>query len=194
MAGSPTDILDGVITLEEFQRMPEEDAYRLELVRGRVIREPPPAEAHDWLTFELGWAIRSFAREHDLGIVVTNSSLILHVDPPTVRIPDVVFIAKESLPAGGFSMERSWRVAPDLAVEVLSPSNSAIEIQRKVLEYLECGTRLVWVVDPAARCVTIYRSRDDLRLLTEGGMLDGGDVLPGFKLSLSELFEPIAKM
>jgi Uma2 family endonuclease len=173
--------------------MPEEDAYRVELVRGRIVREPPPAEAHGWLSSELGWAIRSFAREHDLGIVVTNTSFLLHVDPPTVRLPDAAFIAKESLPAGGLSLKKFWRVAPHLAVEVLSPSNTALEIQEKVLEYLECGTRLVWVVDPASRCVTVYRSREDIRLLKEQDVLEGDDVLPGFRLQLAELFEPLER-
>jgi len=187
-------VVEDFVSLEEFQQMTEEDAYRVELVRGRILREPPPAEAHDWLSFELGWAIRTFAREHDLGIVVANSTFILHVDPPTVRMPDVAFIAKRSLPTGGFSMERSWRVAADLAVEVLSPSNTAIEIQQKVLEYLDCGTRLVWVVDPAARCVTVYRSRVDIRLLKEQDVLEGGDVLPGFRLQLAELFEPVERV
>lgn len=81
-------------------------------------------------------------------------------------------------------------MAPDLAVEVVSPSNTAAEIREKVLEYLACGSRLVWVVDPATRSVSAYRSRTEIRLLTEGDVLEGADVLPGFRLAITELFAP----
>lgn len=190
MSDPSTEIVDKVVTLEEFQRMPEEDEYRVELVRGRIVREPLPGARHGWLTGMLVERLGSFAREKGLGIVVTETGFLLNVEPPTVRGPDAAFIARENLPAAlpprGF-----WTVAPDLAVEVVSPSNTAGEMQEKVLEYLECGARLVWVVDPATRSVAAYRSREDIRLLTAGDALEGGDVLPGFRLSLSELFEPL---
>lgn len=186
-------ITEEVVTLEEFWEMPEEDAYRVELVRGRVVREPPPAAAHTWISSELSALIRSFVLEHDLGIALTEPGFLLAVDPPTVRRPDAAFIAKEKLPPGGFSLTEPWTMAPDLAIEVLSPSNRAGEILEKVLDYLACGTRLVWVVDPQNRCVTAYRSRDDIRLLREGDRLEGGDVLPGFELPVSQLFAPIER-
>lgn len=193
MSDPVTEITEGIVSLEEFQRMPEEDAYRVELVRGRIVREPRPASAHGWLSGKLTMAIGVHASEHGLGIAVTETGFLLRVDPPTVRGPDVAFIARENLPADGLSLTRFWTVAPDLAVEVLSPSNTAAEIQEKVLEYLECGSRLVWVVDPATRCITVYRSRQDIRLLMEGDALEGDDVLPGFQLPLAELFEPLER-
>jgi Uma2 family endonuclease len=82
------------------------------------------------------------------------------------------------------------RLAPDLAVEILSPSNKAIEILDKVEDYLESGTRLVWVVEPRRRSVTVYRSRNEIRLLRENEELDGADVLPGFSIRVSDIFSP----
>jgi Uma2 family endonuclease len=183
-----SEIAEPLVTLEEFQRMPEEDAYRIELVRGRIVREPRPGAAHGWVTGRLVERIGSYAREHGLGIVVTETGFLLSVEPPTVRGPDLAFLAAESLPpelpTTGF-----WRLAPDLAVEVVSPSNTAAEIREKVLEYLASGSRLVWVVDPATRSVSAYRSRRDISLLTEDDALEGGDVLPGFRLPIAELLE-----
>lgn len=79
-------------------------------------------------------------------------------------------------------------MAPDLAAEILSPSNTASGVQEKVLEYLDAGTRLVWVIDPRTRVVNTYRSRTDVRLLGELDELDGGEVLPGFRLPVKDLF------
>ena len=82
-----------------------------------------------------------------------------------------------------------WSIAPDLAVEVLSPSNTATGIQEKVWEYLRAGTRLVWVVDPDTRSVTAYRSQQDVQLLAQTDVLDGADVLPGFRHEVSKVFD-----
>lgn len=189
MADPQTKTVESLVKLEEFQRMPEEDAYRVELVRGRIVREPRPGAEHGWLTGQLVERIGSFARQRGLGIVVTETGFLMSVDPPTVRGPDAAFIAAENLPTEDIP-KGFWTTAPDLAVEVVSPSNTAAEIQEKVLEYLASGSRLVWVVDPATRTVAAYRSREDIRLLTEGDVLDGADVLPGFRLAIAELFEP----
>jgi Uma2 family endonuclease len=182
-------VADEVITLEEFQRMPEEDEFLIELVRGRVVREPRPGIQHGRVTAELGSRIYACASERGLGITVIGTGFLLSVDPPTVRGPDVAFVAAENLP-GGSIPQGFLTTAPHLAVEVVSPSNTAAEIQEKVLEYLANGTRLVWVVDPVTRSVAAYRSREDIRLLTEGDVLEGADVLPGFRVTIAELFEP----
>ena len=101
------------------------------------------------------------------------------------RAPDVAFVREDRL---DFDGTRFAPLAPDLAVEVLSPSNTVSEIHDKVLDYLEAGTRLVWVVDPASRTVTVYRSRDEIRLLRADDEIDGADVLPGFHRRVAELF------
>lgn len=186
MAGSMTETSERLVTLAEFERMPEENEHLVELVRGRVVREPRPGGEHGWLAGRLIGRLEPWAEKHEVGLVVTETGFLLTDDPPTVRGPDVAFIAEERLGSGipkGF-----WTIPPDLAIEIVSPSDTAAEIQEKVLEYLTAGTRLVWVVDPDNRSVTAYRSRDDIHLLTEADELDGADVLPGFRLAVSELF------
>lgn len=177
------------LTLEEFQRLPEEDEHRVELVRGRIVREPRPGARHGWLAGRIYVILEAYGRETGFGMAAIETGFLLAEDPPTVRGPDVAFIAEERLPAEGIPVG-FWPLAPDLAVEVVSPSNSAAEIQEKVLDYLAVGTRLVWVVDPDTGSVTVYRSRDDVRVRTKGDALDGGDVLPGFRLEVTDLFEP----
>ena len=174
------------ISVEEFEHHREEDGYRTELVRGRLVREPRPAAEHTWLASELYWRIESHVREHGLGRTLFDAGFLLDDNPPTIRIPGMAFLAHpgpaEERPTG------FWTIAPDLAVEIVSRSNTASEIQGKVLEYLASGTRLVWVVEPATRSVTSYRSRKDVEVLTEEDDLDGGDVLPGFRFRISDLF------
>jgi len=181
-----TDTLERV-SLEEFQRLPEEDGRRVELSRGRLIREPRPGAEHGWLAGRVFRAVDAYVEEHGAGLVIFETGFLLNVEPPTVRGPDVAFIAEANLPSGGVP-SGFWTVPPDLAVEVVSPSNTSEEMQEKVLQYLEADTRLVWVVDPGTRSVTVYRSRNEIRLLTEGDTLDGADVLPGFRLSVADLF------
>jgi len=187
MMRQPADVADPILTLEEFQRMPEEDGFRVELVRGRVVREQLPQTRHGQLIVRLGGWIDAHAGERGLGIVTADTGFVTSVDPPTVRGPDIAFFAVEGAPTE--EMLKGFRTGgPDLAVEVLSPSNTASEIREKVLEYLAAGTQLVWVVDPRTRTVTAYRSRDDIRLLTESDTLEGGDVLPGFTVPVARIF------
>lgn len=177
-----------LLTLDEFERLPEEDAYRTELKRGRIVREPRPGAQHGWVAVELFRALDPYVREHELGAVIMETGFLLSVDPPTVRGPDVAFIAAENLPPREAIPRGFWRRAPDLAVEVLSPSNSAIEIQEKVLDYLHAGTRIVWVVDPHNETVFVHAGGNESRLHTREGELTGGEVLPGFRLAIADLF------
>lgn len=192
MSGSRVGSPEGLLSLEEFERLPEEGEYRLELVRGRVVREPRPGARHGWLAGRLHVAVDAHARKHELGLAIIETGFLLNDEPPTVRGPDVAFISASRVPPGDLSLG-FWTRAPDLAVEVLSPSNSMADIDEKVREYLTSGGRLVWVVDPIRRSVTVYRSPDDIQLLKEGDVLDGGGVLPGFALSISRLFEPYGR-
>lgn len=188
MSGPATKTTERTYTLAEYERLPEEKAHRVELVEGRLVREPRPGPEHGWLQLELGARIRDHVRKGRLGVTLTDAGFVLAEDPATVRGPDIAFIARGNLPPAGFPRRGFWRIPPDLAVEIVSPSNTRAEIREKVLEYLAAGTRLVWVVEPRARTVTVYRSRTDLQRLGEREVLDGGDVLPGFRLPLVELF------
>lgn len=176
-----------LLTLDEFERLPE-DEWRTELVRGRVVREPPAGMDHGRLASRIALRVAAYVEGNDLGeVFIAETGFVLYEDPPTVRAPDVAFVAKARLPAPEDSM-RFGHLAPDLAVEVVSPSNTAAEIIDKAVDYLEAGTRLVWVVEPSRRCITVYRSRDEIRLLQEGDDLEGHDVLPGFSVPVAEIF------
>jgi Uma2 family endonuclease len=182
--GTP-DLHTRLLTIEEFERLPD-DGWRLELVRGQVVREPPAGFDHGDIAIGIGSLLRRFVDENALGAVVgTDSGFVLFDDPPTVRAPDVAFVREDRL---DFDRTRFAPLAPDLAVEVLSPSNTMSEIHDKVLDYLGAGSAHVWVVDPYSRTVTTYRSRDEIRLIAADGEIDGGDVLPGFRCKVSELF------
>lgn len=173
------------LTVEEFARLPD-DETRSELVRGRVVREPPAGFEHGDIAARVAHRLREFVVREDLGRVVgAETGFVLCEDPPTVRAPDAAFVAAERLPAdrAGFA-----RLAPDLAVEIVSPSNTMAQMHDKVWDYLDAGTRMVWVIEPRRRTVMVHRSRLDIRLLGEGEEIDGGDVLPGFRLPVTELF------
>jgi Uma2 family endonuclease len=180
---NPTpDLGTAPLTIEEFERLPD-DGWRMELVRGHVVREPPSGFEHGGVALRIGSLLVPFVDEHALGEVVgTEAGFVLSDEPPTVRAPDIAFVREDRL---GFDPKRFAPLAPDLAIEVLSPSNTMSEIHDKVLD---AGTRLVWVVDPASRTVTVYRSRHEIRLLTEDEEIDGADVVPGFRRKVSALF------
>ncbi len=177
-----------ILSLEEFMRLPEEDAFRLELVRGRVVREPRPQALHGRVLARLARLLDEWTEAKGAGAVFADTGFRLAVDPPTVRVPDLVFVSRDRIPEHAYEEQGFWAFAPDLAVEIVSPSNSESEIREKALEYLEAGARLVWVVHPRTREVAVYRSRREVRVLGATEELDGGDVLPGFRLALAALF------
>ena len=185
MTTDTPDLDTRLLTIEEFERLPD-DGWRMELVRGQVVREPPAGFDHGDVAFGIGSLLRRFVDERSLGKVVgTDSGFVLFDEPPTVRAPDVAFVREDRL---DFDRTRFAPLAPDLAVEVLAPSNTMSEIHDKVLDYLDAGSSLVWVVDPFSRTITVYRSRDEIRLIAADSEIDGGDVLPGFRCRVSELF------
>jgi len=174
-----------LLTIEEFERLPD-DGMRMELVRGQVVREPPAGFEHGAIGIDLGAMLRQFVKKQALGKVVgADTGFVLFDEPPTVRAPDVAFVALDRLT---FDPRRFVPFAPDLAVEIVSPSNTVSEIHGKVMDYLDAGTRAVWVVDPGSRSVTVYRARDHVQWLTGDDDLEGEPVLPGFRLRLSEVF------
>jgi len=135
-------------------------------------------------TVALAFQIGLFLRDHDLGKVL-GADAMMRLFPGLVRAPDVTFISWERFPKDKAPIPG---VAPDLAVEVLSKSNTRKEMKRKLDEYLRSGVRLVWYVDPKTRSAKVYDPAGGVRELTEADELDGGDVLPGFRLSLADWF------
>ncbi len=176
-----------ILTAEEFYALPDDEMDH-ELVEGWVTSEPMPGTRHGRVVIQLALALGGFVRAKRLGLVVNNAGFVLARDPDTVRGPDLAFVTKERVEEAG-DVEGFFPGPPDLAVEILSPSNRPVEMRAKVADYLAAGTRLVWVVDPGGRKVRAYRSLLAPRVLGPHDELDGEDVLPGFRLRVAELFE-----
>lgn len=120
------------------------------------------------------------------GVYAAETGFILSRSPDTVRAPDAAFVVSERLadqPATGF-----FEGAPDLAIEVISPSETVDDVESKVIDFLEAGTQLVWLIYPRTQTVTVYRSLTDIEILTIEDKLDGGVLLPGFSVPLKEIF------
>jgi Uma2 family endonuclease len=157
-----------------------------ELVDG-VLVEKTVGTYEAYLALFLGSLLRNYVAEHHLGIVLGADGM-MRLAPGLVRIPDVSFISWDRLPGRTVPRTAIAELAPDLAVEVVSRSNTAKEMDRKLADYFAAGVRLVWYVYPTARQVAVYSARDQHVLVREEESLTGGDVLPGFRLSLRELF------
>jgi Uma2 family endonuclease len=169
------------VTADQLLRMPD-DGFRYELVAGEV-RKMVPA---------VGGILHSLLGHHILQnglgqVFVAETGFLLAHDPDTVRAPDIAFIHKNhipnDLPEGAF-----WPGAPDLVVEIVSPSDKTGEVDDKVRMWLDAGVRMAWVVNPKWRNVTVYRSPTDIKVLTENDQLDGEDVVPGFQCAVSAIF------
>jgi Uma2 family endonuclease len=175
-----------LITAEEFFRMPDpEDGSRQELVRGRIETMPPPGGRHGVCCSKVNRHLANFVEANHLGTVCSNDTgFISERNPDTVRGPDVSFWSKQRLPE---VPEDYIKVAPDLAVEVVSPGDRFSRIQKKILHHLTHGVELVWVVDPEDRSVTVYRPGKQAVILEENQTLTGEDVLPGFSCPIADL-------
>jgi Uma2 family endonuclease len=176
------------LTAEQFARLPQpEDGTLQELVRGVMETMPPPGFLHGVCCNAIGYLLQKHVREQRLGFVTNNDSgVILERDPDTVRGPDVAYWGRERLPSP--PQEGYPDVAPDLVVEVLSPHDLFPRVLRKLQEYLRAGVRLVWVVVPEDRSVSVHAPGQQPVLLAETETLSGGDVLPGFQCRVAELF------
>lgn len=175
------------VTADDLLAMPD-DGLRRELVDGEVFVTPPPGEEHGVIAAEILVSLGSHVLAHGLGKVhAAETGFRIGSDPDTVMAPDAAFVSRERIEQAAIG--RGYRAgAPDLAVEVASPGDSFVEVEAKVTRWLAAGCRMVVVVNPARHAATVYRSRDDIQLLTAADVLDGGDVVPGWRLPLSELF------
>jgi Uma2 family endonuclease len=154
-----------------------------ELVDG-ILVEKPMGFRESAIAMVIGRWIGNYLQGRNLGIVGGPDGM-LKILGPQIRIPDVSFILWDRLPQGEDPIPA---VSPDLAVEVLSPSNTEQEMRIKLEEYFAGGTRLAWIIDPVARNARIYQAPDQFTLIDDAGSLPGADVLPGFQLQLGELF------
>jgi Uma2 family endonuclease len=157
-----------------------------ELVDG-VLVEKPMGFRESLIALAIAAALRHFVVPRKLG-AVTGPDGMMALFPGMVRIPDVAYVSRERLPGGHIPTDPVPHLAPDLAVEVLSDSNTRAEMDRKRREYFEAGVRVVWFVDLKNRTVAVYQSANEFMLFTAEKTLDGGPVLPGFTLPLAPLF------
>ncbi len=177
------------LTAEQFWELQGVEGMQYELVEGAVVEMPTPGGVHNYIAFTIARVLAAYVDTNPLGFVFgDNMGYILQRSPDTVRIPDASFI---SFARGGRTLpRRDWPLAPDLAVEVVSPTNREAEVREKVQEYLAAGTSLVWVVRPEAQSVTAHTPDDEAREHGAGDVLDGGDTLPGLAVAVARLFPP----
>jgi Uma2 family endonuclease len=187
----------GEVPLERIRTLPypgsatEEDLLRAkgptcELIDG-VLVEKAMGDRESLLGMYIGRLIGNHVDAGDLGVILGEAGYI-RVTPGQLRAPDVTFIPWSSFPGGELPEEAYWSVAPGLVVEVLSPDNTAAEIDRKLRELFAAGCKLAWVIDPATQSAKVYTSATSFKELAADGVLNGGRVLPGFKLPLADLF------
>jgi Uma2 family endonuclease len=174
-----------VVTAEELFELPDAEHY--ELVRGVPGVCEPPGGAHGRLAMQVGALLNEHVQRLGLGTVLVEAGYVLRRMPDTVRGPDISFVSVARL-APDQIPETFIPGAPDLAVEIISPSSRWSEVEEKVADYLAGGARLVWLVDPRERRVIVRYPDRPPRIVAAGQSLDGEDVLPGFALALAELF------
>jgi Uma2 family endonuclease len=176
-----------LMTAEELLQMPD-DGFRYELVRGELRKMPPAGHVHGWIAASLAGPLIVHVKGNNLGkVYIAEAGFKIASNPDHVRAPDVAFIRRERVEEIG-DTAGFWPGAPDLVVEVISRSDTYIEVEEKVFDWLEAGTRVVVVVNPRRRTVTVSRSLADVVVLTEEDTLDCGDVVPGWKMPVKEIF------
>ena len=180
------------ISADEFLEIVQQPAYEdriVELVEGEIVDMPFPNPIHAAVLITLSTAMNIFVKEKGMGRVIGGDApVVLESNPEgrdTVRGLDIAYISSERLP--GRLPRKPLRVAPDLAVEVISPSNKAEDIEKKIQQLLGAGTSLVWIVYPDLQCVAAH-TIDGSVTLVESEILTGGNVLPGFEIPVSEIF------
>ena len=176
-----------LMTADELFDLPD-DHWKYELVKGELIRMSPTGAEHGALTARVGRILDEYAEAQRSGVCCgAETGFILQRDPDVVRAPDAAFVTADRVPTAGLP-KSFWPFAPDLAVEVASPSDRFSDLHTKVAEFFSAGTRLVWIVEPATRTVYVYRSPHDVQALAEHDQLSGADVLPGFRCAVGRLF------
>ncbi len=181
------------MTAEELEQLPS-DGWRYELVRGELRTMSPSGRKHGRIAARLALRLGHYIEVHSLGeITIAEAGFLLGRNPDTVRVPDVGFISAERAASVSDSDDEIyWPFAPDLAVEVVSPSDRPGEVKEKIHEWLDAGTHMVIIIDPRKQLVTVYRTLTDVAVLTVNDQLTGGDVVPGWTMQVSVLFAPPA--
>jgi Uma2 family endonuclease len=166
--------------------------FGYELVNGELVEVMPASAPHGRLIGRMSHLLHAFLDESRIGRVYVNAGFVLQVPGDTERLrePDVAFTSNETLDAKGGEPKSGWiRFAPDLVVEIDSPSNTDEDVHEKLRDYLEGGVKLVWIIHLRSRTATVYRPDGSARLLRENDSLDGEDIIPGFRAALKNLLD-----
>jgi Uma2 family endonuclease len=177
-------------TEEDVDELRNSERKLYELVDG-VLLEKVMAYAESHLAGLILTYLNVFVVPRKLGFVAGADGM-MRLAPGLVRIPDASFVSREQFPTGLWNIERVPSIYPNLAVEVLSESNTKPEMEEKLLNYFDSGTSLVWYVDPESRTVRVYTSPEEFTTIPATGVLDGGTVLPGFTLPVADIFAELA--
>jgi Uma2 family endonuclease len=173
---------------EELYSLPG-DEVKQELQGGYLVSEPLPGSRHGRVAAAVADELRTHVKKHRLGVVFAgDTGFVLARSPDTVRGPDVSFVTRERFEQVGESA-KAFPGPPDLAIEILSPSNTPASMHAKVADYLAAGARRVWVVDSETRTVAVYATLLAPRILAPTDFLVGEDVVPGFRVRVADLFE-----
>ena len=176
----------GMATEQDVLQLDDHRDLLCELIDG-ILVEKPMGWFESRIAAVLIYFLEVYLSDHDIGITITPDGPI-RLMAGQVRMPDVSFIRHEVVPPDETDAPRILPVAPDLAVEILSKSNTRAEMERKRAEYFRAGVKLVWMIHPKEHTATVYTSPDVFSAIPTDGALTGGDVLPGFELSLVEFF------
>ena len=169
------------MTLEEFL---ESDLEGYEYIKGELIPVPPTSGEHSRISVNLILPLGMYVRENRLGDIYVSETGFRVGE--RVLVPDIAFLSIDHIPA---DLSKVFSIPPDLAIEVVSPTDTLLRIEEKAFAYLEAGTQLVWVLMPRSKTVTVYRSETDITLLTRNDTLTGENVIEGFSCQVAELFE-----
>jgi Uma2 family endonuclease len=176
-----------ITTADELLRMPE-DGYRYELIEGELRKMMPGGGEHGYISNRSGWRLTEYVERHKLGAVFgAETGFLVRRNPDTVLAPDLSFVRQARIDAIGIPA-KFVPEAPALVVEVVSPNDTIDEVDEKIHRWFAAGVELAWVVHPGGRTVTVYRSLDNILVLTANDTLDGGDVVPGFSVRVGDLF------
>jgi Uma2 family endonuclease len=175
-------------TADEFWELSQQNDRRIELHDGVIVEMAASSAKPGIVASRLNRLIDTFVDEHKLGYVVTAEGGF-ELSPGNVVAPDVTFVSKERVPQ---LPDRYFKLAPDLAVEVVSPTDSVKQVLRKAAQYIVAGSRLVWIFFPDDRTVTMCRPSEsggiNIQEISEEDTLSGGDVLPGFSVKVKDIF------
>jgi Uma2 family endonuclease len=175
-----------LLTADELERMPDDDTVQIELDEGELITMPPAGGEHGYIELGIGSDLRVFVRKHKLGRVY-GAETGFRLSRDTVRAPDAAFVRTERVEA--IHSEGFMKGAPDLAVEVFSPTDSIRQLRRKVKQYLAAGCHTVWVLYPKRKQVDVHEATGVIRTVSGSEVLEAPELLPGFFVKVAELFE-----